>query len=193
VLVEGIVHVEGDGASSGTPDDGPTFDGVDELIAGLDEVADTHGVTVQAFDARLVTGRRHLERAVELADRERARGDGIARDRAVEILLYAAGRRQIDRALKLGVGPGATPAVVLVDAPPGEGEAANGTSDGSTPAEAAAAAAVRELLEPAETLGDYDPERVRAFFDIGPAELAATAADLPAVVRERVALLVVER
>ena len=52
---------------------------------------------------------------------------------------------------------------------------------------------VRELLEPAETLGDYDPERVRAFFDIGPAELAATAADLPAVVRERVALLVVER
>ena len=182
MLVEGIVHLADDGAADGVP----AFGGVDELIARLDEVADAHGVTVQAFDTRLVTGRRQLERAVELADRERARGDGIARDRAVEILLYAAGRRQIDRALELGVGPGATPTVVLVDGRPGGG-------DGDTAAEAAAAEAVRELVEPAETLGDYDPERVRAFFDIGPTELAATAADLPAVVRERVALLVVER
>ncbi len=185
MLVEGIVHV-GDDADAATADDVPVFEDVDALVGRLGAVADTHGVTVQAFDARLVTGRRHLERAVELADRERARGDGIARDRAVEILLYAAGRRQIDRALELGVGPGATPTVVLVDGRPGDGA-------GDTAAEAAAAEAVRELLEPAEALGDYDPDRVRAFFDIGSTELAATAAGLPAVVRERVALLVVER
>jgi KEOPS complex subunit Cgi121 len=180
-LVEGIVHVANADGEGDAPDGVPVFDDVDALVAELDEVASEYDVTVQAFDADLVVDRRHLERAVELADRERARGEGIARDRAVEVLLYAAGRRQIDRALEMGVGPGATRAVVLVAADDEGGD------------EAAAAEAVRSLLEPAETLGDYDVERVRAFFDIGDAELAATDADLPALIRERVALLVVNR
>ncbi|MFB6161482.1 MAG: KEOPS complex subunit Cgi121 [Haloferacaceae archaeon] len=156
---------------------------VDALVAALDAVGDRHGVTVQAFDARYVADRAHLERAVELADRERGRGEAIARDRGVEILLYAAGRRQIDRALEMGVAAGRTPVVVLVDAGPSE-----------TDGEAAAAAAVRDLDAgepgPVET---GDPERLQAFFDVGDAELAAADGDLAALVRERVALLVVER
>ena len=204
-LAEGVVHVA-DGAADAdapaAPDGVRVFDSVDALVTRLGEVGEAHGVTVQAFDAGLVVDRQHLERAVELADRERARGEGIARDRAVEILLYAAGRRQIDRALDLGVGPGATPAVVLVDAPPeaasrGDDDRGNEQVDGAAAAtdagETAAADAVRNLLEPAETLGDYDDGRIREFFDVDEAELAATAADLPALVRERVALLVVNR
>ncbi|WP_255151511.1 KEOPS complex subunit Cgi121 [Halorarius halobius] len=153
---------------------------VDAFVAALDGVGDEYGVTVQAFDARYVVSRRHLERAVELADRERSRGEAIARDRAVEILLYAAGRRQIARALEMGVDEGETPVVVLLDAPDGGDEAA-------------AADAVADLLSPAETLGAYDAERVRTFFDIGERELAATDATLEDLVLERVALLVVER
>jgi KEOPS complex subunit Cgi121 len=76
-----------------------------------------------------------------------------------------------------------------------------GVSEGECPVavvvhgrdEAGAAAAVADLLDPAETLGDYDETLVRAFFDVSERELAATAADLPTLVRERVALLVVER
>ena len=134
---------------------------------------------MQAFDARYVVDRTHLERAVALADRARERGEAVARDRGVEILLYAAGRRQIERALTMGVGAGETPAVVLVDG----GD------------EAAAADAVRTLdaVTPAATLGEYDPERVREFFDVGEAELAAAGGDLAALVHERVALLAVER
>jgi KEOPS complex subunit Cgi121 len=184
-LVEGVVHV---GADADPPAGVPRFADVDALVAELDAIADAHGVTVQAFDARLVVDRTHLERAVELADRARDRGEAIARDRAVEILLYAAGRRQIDRALGMGVGEGATPAVVLVDADDAEDGGASGGDD-----EADAAAAIRDLLDPAGTLGDDDERRVREFFDIGAAELAATDAGLPALVRERVALLVVER
>ena len=163
---------------------GGRFPDVGAFVDALDAVGDEHEVTVQAFDARYVVSRQHLERAVELADRERARGDGIARDRGVEILLYAAGRRQIDRALEMGVGEGETPTVILVDG----GDRTDGDPD-----EAAAADAVRAFVESGETLGDYDAERVGEFYGIGDRELSATTAGLEALVLERVALLVVDR
>lgn len=150
---------------------------LDEFVADLADAAAAHDATVQAFDARYVVSRRHLSRALELADRERERGDAIARDRAVEVLLYAAGRRQINRALEMGVDEGETPVVALVD-----GGATEQAAD-----------AVRDHLEPAETLGDYDESLVREFFDVSEQELAATDATLEQLVLERVALLVVER
>jgi len=153
---------------------------VDEFVERLSAIGTEHGVTVQAFDARYVVGREHLERAVELADRAIDRGEAIARDRAVEILLYAAGRRQINRAIDMGVDEGTTPAVVLVD------------GDDDT-AEAAAAAALRDLLAPADTLAGFDRQRVMDFFDISETELGATDGTLADLVCERVALLVVER
>ncbi|WP_181692143.1 KEOPS complex subunit Cgi121 [Natronomonas sp. LN261] len=166
-VAEGIVDIGGD-----------RFGSLEAFLERTGEIAATHGVTVQAFDARYVLSRRHLERAVEFADRARARGQAIARDRGVEIALYAAGRRQIDRAFEMGVSAGETPAVVLVDGP------------GDEPA---ATEAIQALLSPAETLGNYDTDRVRTFYDIGAAELGATDAGLEALVAERVALLVVER
>ncbi|QCS44199.1 KEOPS complex subunit Cgi121 [Natrinema versiforme] len=158
---------------------------LDAFVADLGEIGDRHGVTIQAFDARYVADRAHLERAVEFADRAIERGENVARDRAVEILLYAAGRRQIDRALEMGVGEGETRAVVLVD---GDG---NGDAD-----EAAALDAV-ERLEAFEgrapTLETRDTETLCNFFEIPAAERAATDAGLSALVRERVALLEVEK
>lgn len=158
-------------------------DDVDGLVADLGAIGEAHGVAIQAFDARYVTGRRHLDRAVAMADRARAHDDAIARERAVEILLYAAGRRQITRALEMGVDETeGEQAVVVVVAAPAEG------GD-----EAGAAREVASLLTPAETLGAYDEALVGEFFDVAQAELAATDADLPALVRERVALLAVEK
>jgi KEOPS complex subunit Cgi121 len=154
-----------------------TVTDVDAFVDRLDDVGREHDAAVQAFDARYVVDREHLSRAVELANRAVERGEAIARDRAVEILLYAAGRRQIHRALEMGLTPGDCPAVVVVDG----GD------------EAAAAGAVADLLDPAGTLGAYDRERVLAFFDVSERELAATSAGLPDLVRERVALLTVER
>lgn len=168
-LIEGIVDIGGE-----------RFPDVESFLEALDDVG-SDDLTVQAFDARYIVSRRHLERALELADRERGRGEAIARDRSVEILLYAAGRRQINRALELGVGEGETPVVVLVDTEPG------GLAD------EAAATAVGDLLVSAETLGDYEESRVREFYDIGAVELDATDMGLESLVLERVALLVVER
>ena len=157
-----------------------TTEDVDAFVETLGGIGMEHGVTVQAFDARYVVGRDHLRRAVTLADRAIERGEAIARDRAVEILLYAAGRRQIHRAVEMGLDEGTTPAVVVVDG-----------SDGGD--ESAAADAVDALLDPADTLGAYDRARVMDFFDITPTELAATDGTLVDLVCERVALLVVER
>lgn len=150
---------------------------VDAFIARLQTIETEHDTTVQAFDARYVVDETHLERALALADRAIDRGENIARERSVETLLYAAGRRQIDQALELGVSAGETPVVVLVDG----GE------------ETAAAEAVTTLLEPEPTLGEYEKDRVQAYFDITDNELAATDATLSALVRERAALLTVEK
>jgi len=154
-----------------------TIDDVDVFLDRIGAIGETHDATVQAFDARSVAGREHLELAARLAARARERGEAIADDPAVELLLYAAGRRQISRALAMGVSEGTCPVVVAVVG----GE------------EAAAADAVGELLAPAETLEPVDSERVTELFDVDERELAATDGDLADLVRERVALLTVER
>lgn len=154
-----------------------TVEDVDAFVAAVGAVADETGATVQVFDARYVVSETHLRRAVELADRAIERGENVARDRAVEILLYAAGRRQIDDALAMGVSAGETPVVAVVDG----GD------------ESEAAARLRDLFAPRQTLGRYDEERVREFFDVTDAELATVDGDIERLVCERVALLNVEK
>lgn len=154
-----------------------TVESVDAFVDRVRAVGAAHDATVQAFDARYVLDREHLRRAVELARRERERGAAIAREPGIEVLLYAAGRRQIDRALEMGVSAGDCP-VVAVAAGPDAGDAATDLAD---------------LLEPAETLGAFDERRVCSFFGVGEREREATAGTLADIVHERVALLVVER
>lgn len=158
------------------------IDDVGEFLDRLDGIAAAHDCTVQAFDADLIAGRAHLEAAVAHARRSFERGENVARDGGVEIMLYAAGRRQIDQALELGVSEGENRLTVVVDGP----------DEGS---EDDAAAAIGDLLTPAETLGveHVDEERLLAFFGITEAERRATSAGLPDLVRERVALLDVEK
>ena len=162
-LLEGIVRI----------------DDLDEFLSTIDEVADHHEATVQAFDARYVAGRAHLGRAVELAERAIDRGDTVARDPAVEILCYAAGRRQIERALEMGVSEGERAVVVL--------------ATGGDEAGAIVALADRLDIEERDVLAEPDEERLTAFFEITDAERAATDASLEELVCERVALLVVEK
>lgn len=165
-----------------------TVDDLDEFLAAVDSIAEATGAVVQAFDADRVVDAAHLRLATRLAARAIARGEAVARDPAVEVLVYAAGRRQIDRALELGVSPGEQPAAVVV------ADFGDVSDADREPADLeAAVAAVERLLSPGATLGDPDERAVRDYYDISDRELDATAGDLPAVVRERVALLDVEK
>lgn len=153
-------------------------DDLDAFVAELDEVGAACECAVTALDARYVAGRRHLEAAVERANRAFERDDAIADDRGIEVLLYAAGRRQIERALEMGVPEDGGPVVVVVD---GERE-----ED--------AAERVRGLVEPADVLGtERDEDRIREFFRVTETELSATDATLETLVVERVSLLAVEK
>lgn len=162
IIVQGHAHVED----------------VTAFIDHLTSIGDTHGCAVQAFDARYIAGPEHLRTAVRLASRAVDRDDMIADGYPIEILLYAAGRRQINRALTIGVTDGDGPVVVVID---GEDETA-------------AATAVREAIDPADVLGTTrDPDRITAYYDITEAEQAATTATLEDLVIERVALLAVNK
>ena len=149
---------------------------LDEFINELDQIRDETGSTIQFFNADYVAGERHLRRAAELAQRAGERGTTIARDPAVELLVYAAGRRQINRALEMGVSEGELPIVSVVDG----GD------------ETAATNALKELLQLDESVEWGRREILTKYFDISESELAVVDGDLEAVVLERVALLAVE-
>jgi KEOPS complex subunit Cgi121 len=166
-----------------------TVDDVDEFVAALAALGDDHDCVIQAFDARYVVDRAHLDAAVDRAARAWRRDDAIAHDPGVEVLLYAAGRRQISQALELGVGDGASVpvvAVVLSGFPTEPFE--------TDEREGAAADALSELTTVDDLLGNAtDTDLVRSFFGVTDAELDATDASLSELVRERVSLLVVDK
>ena len=172
---------------------------VDDFVAELDAIGEACGCAVTAFDARYVAGRRHLEAAVDRANRAFARDDAIADDRGIEILLYAAGRRQIQQALEMGVSEGRWPVVVVVDGGAGidggggcRGDGRNGEGAGGDEAEAVDR--VYDLLEPGDVLGaERDEGLIRQFFGITETELGATDASLETLVVERVSLLAIDK
>ncbi|MFB6086337.1 MAG: KEOPS complex subunit Cgi121 [Halodesulfurarchaeum sp.] len=165
-----------DGTES-KPENGPSgrYDSLEAFLEALHSIDLQHDVLLQAFDARYIAGEAHLRAALDHARRSMERGENVADDLAVEVLLYAAGRRQIDRAMELGLGTGTQPVIVLVDGD----------------READAAAAVRELLEPGPV--EPDEDLICEYFDITAAERQTTGGDLVDLVRERVALLDIEK
>lgn len=175
---------------------------VTAFVEDLAAVGDERGCVVQAFDARLVASYDHLATATRYAARAHRRDDAIARDPAVEVLVYAAGRRQIQRALEMGVDEGETPAAVVVaddfpadpvTATETEADCADAVADrlddagvvGSGPSDDAAS-------DERDALAATDPDRVSEFFDVGDPELAATDAALADLVRERVVMLSID-
>ena len=167
---------------------------VDGLIERLGEIGRECSCVMAAFDARYLTGRKHLTRATALADRAFERGENVADARTIEILLYAAGRRQIDQALEIGVSAGEGPIVVAIER---ENDEQNGRKSEGDDREKEAAAAIERALAPGfeqrDVLGEYDEALVRDFFEISDRELKATDAGLAELVGERVALLDVEK
>jgi KEOPS complex subunit Cgi121 len=94
---------------------------VDNFLSVLREIAQKYVVTIQAMDAELIAGEEHITSAVKKAIRAVEKKKSVTSDLSLELLLYAAGKRQIERALTMGVTEGDKKvAIVIVDAGGGD-------------------------------------------------------------------------
>jgi hypothetical protein len=82
-----------------------TVDAVDATLGAMAAIADRTGALVQLVDARYVVDREQVALAVELATAAIAADRQIAEEPQIELLVYLAGTRQIDRALQLSLDP----------------------------------------------------------------------------------------
>lgn len=154
-----------------------TVRNVAELVEAIR--AREKGIFVQLLDASLVCGPLHLEQAARLARRAFRRGANSARDLGLELLLYASGERQLDKALaKMGVTPRTATLAVCVLA---QDENAN-----LAPAIASAEAALQRLgwTRDDDVLGASKEKAWR---------FGVTAAEIETVGEVRAADLVLER
>lgn len=94
-------------------------EGVPALVALVQDVARAHAAPLQVVRGDRVWDRAHVSRAATLAARAFAEGRNRSADVAVELITYAAGDRQIARAIeRLGVREGrALPLVAVAFGP----------------------------------------------------------------------------
>ncbi|MGB2842809.1 MAG: KEOPS complex subunit Cgi121 [Halobacteriota archaeon] len=161
---------------------------IDGFLSLLRGIALKYDVTIQAMNAELIAGEGHIKSAVRKALRAADRGRNITNDLSLEILLYAAGKRQIDRALAMGVSEGGNKvALVIVDAA------------GETDLEVVAEEVKRKTGIEEEPMQELElelgynktkKEKLKKFFNITEAELKAVGEKkLKMLVLERVAML----
>ena len=173
---------------------------VDDFLAVLKTIAHKYDVTIQAMNAELIAGEEHIKSAVKKALRAVGRNRNITNDLGLEILLYAAGRRQIERALAMGVSKSEdenakTVAIVIVDT-----HTYTSASRGKD-LDMVAEEVKRETMmveEPVQELelglelehNEDKKEQLKRFFEISEDELKAVGeSKLKQLVLERVAML----
>lgn len=141
------------------------------FLAALREAAAATGCLVQAMDASYLVSESHAALAAEKALLAFAEERNVAKDLGLEILRYASGKRQIERALCLGVSE-VTGRVALV------------VVENGTPLDTS------DIIEVDGDGPCWSRAAVREAFEIGDAEIEAVGEErIPDLVLERVALL----
>lgn len=152
---------------------------IKEFVSALRDLQAKTGCVIQVFDADKVASEVHLNFAIEKALQSFSEGRNVAKGLGVEIMRYAAGERQIERALLLGISR-STKRIALVVIKPDSAETA-AWPDSSE---------LSQLIE-IDGLGcSFKLEALKETFKISDEEiLAAGEAQIPDLVLERVALV----
>jgi len=154
-------------------------DDLDVYLGRLSGLREEHGVALQALDARYVASPLHIEEAVKKAKRSFRRGENVSDTLSMEILLYAAGTRQIDVATRAGLRRGENDTVFIIV----------GREDDEDSLSSVAEEVCSFTYEP-DGFEYGDEERLTEFFNVGREEREAVGDDkLEHLVLERVALV----
>ena len=163
---------------------------VDDFLSSLKNIANKYDVTIQAMDAGLIAGKEHIISAVKKAIRAVERKKSITNDLGLEVLLYAAGLRQIERALAMGVSVSEGEkrvAIVVVDVSAGAQRDLEMVAEELKKKIGLQEEPISELK--LEYRNDKK-EKIKKFFDITEDELKAVGeSKLKMLVLERVAML----
>jgi len=149
-----------------------------EFLKTLTAISSANNVTVQGLNADKIAGKRHIRFAAEKALRAMEMHTNVANDLGVEIMRYAAGERQIGKALSMGLHDGKNNAAFVIA--------------GEPHAVSKVAASLKEIVSEKPLL-DYSPsmrESIISQFNITELEIEAVGEDkIPELVIERVALV----
>lgn len=84
------------------------IDDLKTFLTRIREISDRTGVSVQGFNAKKIGGKRHILYAVERALDAFEKNENEAKDRGLEIMRFASGQRQIEKAFSMGLCEGET-------------------------------------------------------------------------------------
>ncbi len=150
-----------------------------QFLHRIKAISKQFNVTIQFLDAAKIAGEAHVKAAVEKAVRAMERKKNVSQDLGVEILLYAAGTRQIQSAFEMGIWEGMNEAAAVIV---GEAENVERAKD-----------ALKGFAVDDENVLKYTERKKKAiidYFRITPLELEAAGEEkIPKLVLERVALL----
>jgi KEOPS complex subunit Cgi121 len=145
-----------------------------QLISAIKDLQSSHGCIVQALDADKIAGERHIRFAAKKALAAFSDQRNIAKDAGMEIMRYASGERQIERALFMRVSDRTERiALILI-------------GSGSWPD----ASEISRIIELDEQGGSFCAKAVIEAFNISSEELLAVGEErIEDLVIERVALV----
>jgi KEOPS complex subunit Cgi121 len=148
------------------------------FLGKLANLSSANSVTVQGLDADMIAGEAHIRFAVKKALRAMEKHTNVANDLGIEIMRYAAGERQIGKALLIGLHEGENNAAFVI-----AGE----------PQSVSNAAGELKKIVTEKSLLDYSPskrELIISHFNITEPEIEAVGEyKIPELVIERVALV----
>ncbi|HJH31600.1 MAG TPA: hypothetical protein C5S50_05365 [Methanosarcinaceae archaeon] len=84
------------------------------FLRNLNKISSSNNVLIQALDADKIAGERHIRFAVKKAIGAMEAHINVANDLGVEIMRYAAGERQIEKAFSMGLHEGDNRAAFVV-------------------------------------------------------------------------------
>lgn len=87
---------------------------VSDFLNKINEIASESEVLIQAMNSNMIAGYEHVMYAIEKANKSFETNKNVAKDKGIEIMRYAAAKKQIEDAFSLGIAEGNNNILLIV-------------------------------------------------------------------------------